>query len=121
MQSQFKVAVKYKAKPTRVKTVNGKASAKEKKRYGDREPNEDDLEAYRVVNGGCDVRGCDKEGVILPSFCSAHSMRCKEHELLFCLGFRTLCACRKQEIGTKVEPVQITKQVWEKLKRLEEG
>ena len=50
MQSQFKVAVKYKAKSTRVKKVKVKASAKEKKRYGDREPNEDDLEAYRVVN-----------------------------------------------------------------------
>ena len=120
-QSQFKVTVAYKAKATRVKKVKGQAGAKDKKRYGDREPNEDDLEAYRVVNGGCDVRGCDKEGVILPSFCKAHSMRCKVHESLFCLGFTTLCACRREETGTNAEPVKITKRGWEKLKRLEEG
>ena len=120
-QSQFKVTVAYKAKATRVKKVKGQAGAKDKKRYGDREPNEDDLEAYRVVNGGCDVRGCDKEGVKLPSFCKAHSMWCKVHESLFCLGFTTLCACRREETGTNAEPVKITKRGWEKLKRLEEG
>ena len=48
-------------------------------------------------------------------------MRCKEHESVFCLGFGTLCACRREDTGGKPEPVKITSDRWEKLKQVEEG
>ena len=118
---QFKQQVTYRAKTTKVKKVKSKARATDKKRWGERELNADDLEAYRVVQGGCDHRGCDNQGTILPSFCNAHSMRCKEHESIFCLGFRTLCACRREDTGKKPDPVKITNERWEKLKQVEEG
>ena len=40
---------------------------------------------------------------------------------MFCLGFRTLCACRREDTGGKPEPVKVTNERWEKLKQVGEG
>ena len=122
-RKQFKVEVKCKPKAKKYNKTKSKVRAVTRRigEAGEGNRTGDALEAYRVLQGGCEYRGCNQQGEDVPTWCKTGGMRCKRHTMLRCMGMAVMCSCETQEPGKEQEPVNIDKETWERVRRLKTG